>query len=201
MASVQSRNLRPLLVTVSGIILMVQMFYHISNLTDGIEKEEPQTMEENGVPRILCLDQNYSTTTATRKPSIVVSDNPMDGRMLDVPKETSPSMLIQQSHLEARSVLLGTDIRMSGSSDFSKEHATPCPGNGGIYKPPLQVMRGGKVITLPPIEAPTTRSKKLLTESKPPNESSVSENKLPRERPQSKAHLAIDQGRKTQMVT
>lgn len=37
----------------------------------------------------------------------------------------------------------------------------PCKKSSKDDKEPIQIIRGGRVITLPPIEAPATRSKRL----------------------------------------
>lgn len=50
-------------------------------------------------------------------------------------------------------------------------------------KEPIQIIRGGRIITLPPIEAPATRSKKLQAmNDKPPQQKEivVKEEKKPR---------------------
>jgi hypothetical protein len=45
-------------------------------------------------------------------------------------------------------------------------------------KEPIQIVRGGRVITLPPIEAPATRSKRLQAKTETPQKSSESIKKV-----------------------
>lgn len=105
----------------------------------------------------------------------------MQSGLVDPTPEISESILSSMENATSMSApMMKTEINLKPdtlseglSSTVSTLTSSPAPvsSDPGIKKEsknPVQIIRGGRVITLPPIEAPTTRSKRQQAKTETP---------------------------------
>jgi len=84
---------------------------------------------------------------------------------------TLTSTLISTEQSQSKPIEITPMISTNNTKEMGKKSSKD-------DKEPIQIVRGGRVITLPPIEAPATRSKRLQAKTETPQKSSESIKKM-----------------------
>ncbi|XP_006611986.1 uncharacterized protein LOC102676589 isoform X3 [Apis dorsata] len=117
----------------------------------GVDLAEHTTLVEQGgsvVPESL-------TSNSMLIPSLITSEAQEGAKSLD-----ASTAIIVTSTISSTTV---AGITTSANTNTSKEIGKKSKDD----KEPIQIIRGGRVITLPPIEAPATRSRRLQVKTEP----------------------------------
>lgn len=120
---------------------LLEGFANSDDLTEDLLQHVAQLVEDKNVQEVLDKQVIGVTNSITNvsSPSSLSSLTVLSNQQTDVPEKESPF------------------VRLARQRELQKAAAAAAPQRG---KEPIRIIRNGRVITLPPIEAPTTRGAK-----------------------------------------